>query len=115
VTFLDERTHRCHLQDSSGALALTLPSGALLPMVGDRVRVKARLSLHGTAGAVLRNVTLSEVTVERLNHPGLPRPEPVRVDEFENHLIETTAVVRAAHREGSVLWLEINASVELAG
>jgi hypothetical protein len=117
VTFVDERTRLCHLQDSSGALALTLPSGAVLPIPGDRVRVRARLSLHGAAGAVLRDVTLTGVAIERQGHPGLPRPEPVRVDEFfsasntyENHLIETTAVVRAVHREGSVLWLEINAS-----
>ena len=117
VTFVDERTRRCHLQDSSGALALTLPAGAVLPIAGDRVQVTARLALHGAAGAVLRNVTLTGIAVVRQGHPGLPRPEPVRVDEFfsasnayENHLIETTAVVRAAHRDGSVLWLEINAS-----
>ncbi len=117
VTFVDARTRLCHLQDTSGALALTLPTGAALPIAGDRVRVRARLSLHGAAVAELRNVTVTAVAIERQGHPGLPRPEPVRVDEFfsasntyANHLIETTAVVRAAHRDGSVLWLEINAS-----
>jgi hypothetical protein len=95
VTFVDDRTRLCYVQDSTGALALTVPSGAVPPLVADRVRIRARLSKHSEADAGLRDVALQDVVVERQDHPGLPRPEHVQLDDFfsasntfENHLID---------------------------
>jgi hypothetical protein len=64
----------------------------------------------------LRNAVLNDASIETFGHPGLPLPEVVQLDDFflasntfQNHLIETYAVVRAAHREGSSIRLEISA------
>jgi signal transduction histidine kinase/CheY-like chemotaxis protein len=115
VTFVDEQARFCYVQDSTGALALSVPSGIVLPIAGDRVRVRARVSKRAETGAGLRDVELKDVAVERQGHPGLPRPERVQLEDFfsasntyENHFIETNAVVRAAHREGSRMRLEIS-------
>jgi signal transduction histidine kinase/CheY-like chemotaxis protein len=115
VTFVDERARLCYVQDSTGALALTIPAAAALPAVGDAIRVRARLAR--TAGAPgLSSIDLRDVSVERHGRAAMPRPETVQLDDFflasntyENHLIETDAVVRAADREGSLMRLEINA------
>jgi signal transduction histidine kinase/CheY-like chemotaxis protein len=117
VTFVDERARLCYVQDSTGALRLTLPAGAVLPVAADRVRVHARLSKPADSDAGLRDIELEDIAVERLGHPGLPRPEQIQLEDlfnasntYENHLVETTAIVRAAHREGSLMRLEISAT-----
>ena len=117
VTFVDAATRSCYVQDSTGALALIVPAGAALPLAGDRVRVRAQLASRAATDTGLRDVELTAVTVERQDRPGLPRPEQVPLEDFfsasntyENHLIETSAVVRAAQRDGSRLRLEISAT-----
>jgi signal transduction histidine kinase/DNA-binding response OmpR family regulator len=116
VTFVDAQARVCYLQDSTGALTLTAPADADLPAVGDRVRVRARVSMHGDSRMGLRDLELKDVAIDRQDHPGLPRPDPASLGEFftasntfDNHLVETTAVVRAASREGSQLRLELSA------
>ncbi len=112
VTFVDARARVCYVQDTTGALELPVPASANLPAPGDRVRIRARLAPHPPG--------LRDVSIESLGHAALPRPEPVQVDDFflasnahDNHLIETSAIVRAAEREGSAMRLEINAREEV--
>lgn len=120
VTFVDARARICYVQDSTGALALTVPAAAALPVAGDRVRIRARLAQAGRVNPGMHSFSLRGVTIERMGHGALPRPEPVQLDDFflasntlENHFIETSAIVRAAHREGSSMRLEISAREEV--
>jgi len=116
VTFVDARARLIYVQDNSGALAIPVPAAALLPAAGDKVHVRARLSNHAKSPAGSHDVELSDVSIERIGHSGMPHPEKVQLDDFflasntfKDRFIETTAVVRAAHREGSLLRLEISA------
>jgi len=116
VTFVDERSRLVYVQDSTGALALSVPVAAVLPIAGDAVRVRGRRSEPDAAGSRLPDSGLLGLAIDVRGHPGLPHAEPVQLDDFflasntyENHLIETNAVVRAAQRDGSSLRLEISA------
>jgi signal transduction histidine kinase/CheY-like chemotaxis protein len=117
VTFVDVPNRSCHVQDSTGAFALTVPAAEVLPVAGDAIRVRGRLAMPvGAAPASLHDLGLDDLVIERRGHPGLPHPEPVHLDDFfmasntyEDRLIETTAVVRDAHREGPSMRLEISA------
>jgi signal transduction histidine kinase/ActR/RegA family two-component response regulator len=121
VSFVDAVGRVCYLQDSTGAVALTVPGDTALPTPGDTVHVWARVAPAARALAGLSDIHLRDVVLERRGHPGLPQPEPVQLDDFflasntyENRLIETDAVVRAAHRQGSSLRLELNAREAVA-
>jgi signal transduction histidine kinase/CheY-like chemotaxis protein len=114
VTFVDMRSRLGYLQDSTGTLTFKVPAATLLPAAGDAVRVQ--LTGHDAVMPRPPDSVLTVAAIEALGHPGLPRPEPVQLDDFflasntyQNHLVETDAVVRAARREGSSLWLEISA------
>jgi signal transduction histidine kinase/CheY-like chemotaxis protein len=115
VTFVNYGDHKFYLQDSTGALALAIPAGAVPPVVADRVAIHARLANDSDEVAGLRAVRLTDVVVESLGHAGLPSPERAQLEDFfsasnvnENHLVETTAVVRGARRAGAQLILELN-------
>jgi signal transduction histidine kinase/CheY-like chemotaxis protein len=115
ITAADPQRRSTYLQDGSGALALTVPEGAAFPLVGDRVRVRAKLSNHNAVERSPLNAQVRVVRLEVRDHPGLPRPEQVPLEEFfsgsttyANHLIETSAVVRAAQREGGLVRLELS-------
>jgi signal transduction histidine kinase/ActR/RegA family two-component response regulator len=114
VTYVDVQGRVCYLQDGTGALAIEAPDGGVLPVTGDTVRVTARVARDANSGP--GDMHLREVAFERRGHSGLPPPERVQLDDFflasntdENRLIETDAVIRAAHREGRSMRLEINA------
>jgi signal transduction histidine kinase/DNA-binding response OmpR family regulator len=116
VTFVDVSGRLCYVQDGSGAVALTIAPSAHLPAAGEQVVIQAHLSHRGETEGGLRDIELKDVAVEIQGHPGLPRPEQAPIDDFfsasntyENRLIETSAVVRAARREGSAMLLELSA------
>jgi signal transduction histidine kinase/DNA-binding response OmpR family regulator len=116
ITFVDVSGGLCYVQDGTGAVALTINPSAHLPAVGEQVVIHAHLSHRGEAESGLRDIELKDVAVEIQGHPGLPHPERAPIDDFfsasnryENRLIETSAVVRAARREGSAMLLELSA------
>jgi signal transduction histidine kinase/CheY-like chemotaxis protein len=116
VTFVDNQSRVVSFQDSTGALALTAAATDALPATGDAIRVQARLASRGADDDGIGAVQLTEVSLETRGERGLPRPVQVQLDDFflasntyQNQLIETEAVVRAAHRKGSSLQLEISA------
>ncbi len=115
VTFVDEHNRLCYLQDDTGALAVSVPATVVLPVAGDEVRIRARLARQGDAAPGPRATVSRAISIERRGRAGLPRPERVTVDDlflssntYENRLIETSGVVRAAHREGASMRLEIS-------
>jgi signal transduction histidine kinase/ActR/RegA family two-component response regulator len=115
ITFVDAQDRVAYLQDSTGALALTVPDSAVLPVAGEAVGVRARLAEHGAASGGLHAIVLTQVSIEIRGTPGLPRPVDVQLDDlflasntYEDQLIETDVVVRAASRQGSSLQLEIS-------
>ena len=116
VTFASETTRSVYVQDRTGALEVTVPATALIPGAGDAVRVRGRLSTHGRSHTAGRSPGLTEVSIESLGRSEMPRPERIQLDDFflasntyENRLIETTGVVRAAHRDGTAMRLELSA------
>ena len=117
VTFVDQQARSCYLQDTTGALAVRVQSASDMPLPGDRVRVRAHLAEDAAETTALRDVVLNQVVIKRLDHPSLPRPEPIHADDlfnaantYENHFIATDAVVRDVRREGSSLRLELSAA-----
>jgi signal transduction histidine kinase/CheY-like chemotaxis protein len=116
ITFVDVSGSLCYVQDGTGAVALTIAPSARLPAVGEQVLIHAHLSHRAETEGGLRDIDLRDVAVEIQGRPGLPRPEQAPIDDFfsasnryENRLIETSAVVRAARREGPAMLLELSA------
>ena len=114
VTLVNQQTHEFFLQDGTGALLLAIPPGRTPPTVADRVTVHARLANEPDV-AVGRPIDLRDLVIESQGHAGLPLPEQALLDDLvnasnfgENHLVETTGVVRAAERNGSQLNLELS-------
>jgi hypothetical protein len=80
VTFVDQRSRQVYLQDSSGALAITVPANAMLPVGGDELRVRARLSRSddATAGPGPRDSALRDIAIVRTGRHAIPAPAPVQ-------------------------------------
>jgi signal transduction histidine kinase/DNA-binding response OmpR family regulator len=115
VTFVNTAAHRFYLQDGTGALALAIPPETVTPAVADRVTIHARLESDGDPGAGVRAIELKDVVVKRQGHGALPSPVQAQLEDLisasnvnENRLVDTTGIVRAARREGSLLILELN-------
>jgi len=116
VTFVDAKSRLVYLQDSTGALALKGSASDHLPAAGDAIRVRARVSSRGAGDPGFGGPPLLEEMLGARSDVGLPAPVQVQLDDFflasntyENQLVETAAVVRAAHVQGSSLQLEISA------
>ncbi len=116
ITFVDAQNRVAYVQDSTGALALTVPATAVLPPAGTAVSVRARLAANGIGNGGLHGTALTGVSIATRGNPGLPRAVKVQLDDFflasntyQDQFIETEAVVRAASRQGSSLKLEISA------
>jgi signal transduction histidine kinase/CheY-like chemotaxis protein len=118
VTYVDLARRLAYLQDNTGALSLALPTGRDAPAVGDRLKIKARLAFEdGTGDLGTQSVRLRDLVLEREAHAVLPRPQRAELDDFfstsnayADRLVETTAIVRFAQREGSVMALELSAT-----
>ena len=116
VTFASREAGTFYMEDGTGAVAVSLPNSVQPPEPADRIRLRARIVLDPrTASEDQVPVALEALQIERIGQASLPAPEPAKLEDFfggsnnfADHLVRTTAVVRLASKAGSQIILELS-------
>jgi signal transduction histidine kinase/CheY-like chemotaxis protein len=113
VTFVNAQAHKFYLQDGTSALALPLPDGTALG-IGDRVTVTGVVQRTGRVIRASNDIEFGNMSVAVTGQAKLPAAETVTLSDltalFEDHLVQTTGVVRFVGTIDSYVMLELSAN-----